>query len=269
MSKIELSRNNSVFELEPRERIILPPSNKSIYLPETMSDKTRKIYFDDNTGQYIKVEVVSKSDIYKPTLTPPPFDESKRSVIIIEGAQGVGKTGMQRHIHQSLSYREALLLSGSADMSITGLQKAIKKYMLYLALLDELSTVSMDYNFDRIYFTEEVYDRFGAKDYCFSDAYLRFNDWLNEMHFNIYTIFLYVNNPELFRERLARGGKGSVEYMDFNTENSVKQQDLYLAMSKEFEQWENIHPINIATDDFEEAYKTLHYVLPPLTSKRK
>ena len=59
-------------------------------------------------------------------------------LIVIEGAQGAGKTTYTDFIRYSLSYTNLYRLCGTSDSTKTGLQKATKMYETLLDYLKNL-----------------------------------------------------------------------------------------------------------------------------------
>ena len=55
-------------------------------------------------------------------------------IIIVEGAQGVGKTTITDFIRNSIPYTNLYRLNGTADSSPSGLEKSKKMYFSLLVL---------------------------------------------------------------------------------------------------------------------------------------
>lgn len=123
---------------------------------------------------------------------------------------------------------------------------------MYETLLDymkKLENNSINLVFDRTFFTEEVYCRLGKKEYSFTDIYDHLLEEFSKLDFDIYYITLYLEDVQIFSERLGRSGKAVFETSKFDVENSINQQREYLKMAKEIkEKYPNIHVINIRTD---------------------
>ena len=92
-------------------------------------------------------------------------------LIVIEGAQGAGKTTITDFIRYSLSCTNLYRLSGTRDSSPTGLKKSISMYEILLDYIKKLENTSVNLLFDRTFFTEEVYCRLGKKQYSFTEEY--------------------------------------------------------------------------------------------------
>lgn len=170
-------------------------------------------------------------------------------LIIVEGAQGAGKTTITDYLRYSLSYTNLYRLSGTADTTKTGLKKAKEMYYTLLEYIQKLENLSINLVFDRTFFTEENYCRLGKKDYSFTEVYNELLEKFSKLDFDIYYITLYLENEELYRERLQREGKATFAASKFSIENSINQQKVYLEMADEIKKkYSNIKVINIRTD---------------------
>lgn len=174
-------------------------------------------------------------------------------LIVIEGAQGAGKTTITDFIRYSLSCTNLYRLSGTRDSSPTGLKKSISMYEILLDYIKKLENTSVNLLFDRTFFTEEVYCRLGKKQYSFTEEYNKLLERFSKLDFDIYYVTLYLDDESKYAERLERSGKAVYESSKFGVENSITQQKEYLKMSKEIEKkYPKIKVININTNrDFE------------------
>ena len=170
-------------------------------------------------------------------------------LIVLEGAQGAGKTTYTDYIRYSLSYTNLYRLCGTSDSTITGLQKAKDMYNSLLDYVEGLQNKSINLLFDRTFFTEEIYCRLGKKEYSFTEVYNNLLERLSKFDFEIYYITLYLDDENVFQERLDRDGKAVFEASKFGVENSINQQKEYLKMEDEIkEKYPNINVININTN---------------------
>ncbi|MBR3152997.1 MAG: hypothetical protein IKF52_05310 [Clostridia bacterium] len=174
-------------------------------------------------------------------------------LIVVEGAQGAGKTTITDFLRHSIKHTNLYRLSGTSDSSPEGLKKAEKMYDDLLDYIEKLENVNINLLFDRTFFTEENYCRLGLKEYSFSEVYERLAKRFFGFDFEIYYITLYLEDENLYEERLNRDGKAVVSYSKFGKENSIKQQNIYLEMADEIKlKYPNVNVINIPTDkDFE------------------
>lgn len=154
-------------------------------------------------------------------------------IIIVEGAQGAGKTTITDYIRYFLKYTNLYRLSGTSDSTIKGKEKATLMYDTLLDYMEKMENQSINLLFDRTFFTEENYTRLGYKQYSFSDIYYKLVERLNKMDFDIYYITLYLKDTSLYEKRLERKDKALPDYAKFKAENSINQQKVYLEMADE------------------------------------
>ena len=167
-------------------------------------------------------------------------------IIILEGPQGAGKTTITDYIRNVIPYTNLYRLSGTADTTKTGKEKARIMYEDLVDYIEKLQNKSVNLLFDRTFFTEEVYCRLGFKEYTFTDVYYKLLDKLAKMDFDIYYITLYLSDENEFAKRLDREGKAKVKYTEFNKKSSVNQQNEYLKLADEIkEKYKNINVIKI------------------------
>lgn len=180
-------------------------------------------------------------------------------LIVVEGAQGAGKTTITDFLRHSIKYTNLYRLSGTSDSSPEGKIKAQKMYIDLLEYLKKLENTSINLLFDRTFFTEENYCRLGLKEYSFTDVYNELLEKFSKLDFEIYYITLYLKDEDLYNKRLQREGKAVPEYAKFKAENSIKQQNTYLEMAKEIkEKYPHINIIEIANEgDIEETKNIL------------
>lgn len=180
-------------------------------------------------------------------------------LIVVEGAQGAGKTTVTDFLRHSLSYTNLYRLSGTSDSSIEGKKKSEEMYYDLLEYIKRLENKSINLVFDRTFFTEENYCRLGKKEYEFTDVYEKLLKQFSNLDFEIYYITLYLKDTNQYVKRLDRKEKAVIKYAKFEAENSIKQQEVYLEMAKEIkEKYPKINVINLQNDrDFEETKKEL------------
>ncbi len=158
---------------------------------------------------------------------------SNSKIIIVEGAQGAGKTTMTNFIRHAIPYTNLYRLSGTADSSKKGKIKSQKMYEDLLEYIEKLQNMSINLLFDRTFFTEEVYCRLGFKEYNFSDIYEKLLDRLASMDFEIFYITLYLSHEEDFEKRIKRSQKAVNKYAKFDKQSSINQQNEYLKLADE------------------------------------
>lgn len=174
----------------------------------------------------------------------------KPKLIIIEGAQGAGKTTLTDYIRNRLPYTNLYRLSGHSDSSEQGYFKSKKVFDALLEYVKALENSDVNLLFDRTFFSEEVYTRLGYKEYLFTPEYQKYVELLNSLDYEIYFIVLYLEDTENFKRRLNREGKAKVDYAKFDVTNSVNQQNMYLKLADEIleSEYKNIHVLKIPND---------------------
>ena len=181
----------------------------------------------------------------------------KSKLIIVEGPQGTGKTTLTNYLRENLASSNLYRLSGQKDKSEKGKKASEKMYEALLDYLEKMQEIPMDLIFDRTFFTEEIYSRLGYKEYDFSDIYQNLLERLNKLDFEKYLIILYLENTELYEERLKRDFHHN--YQAFSLENSEHQQQAYLKLGEELSNnTENtIKIIRLPMDDFTKSYQEI------------
>jgi len=180
-------------------------------------------------------------------------------IIIVEGAQGAGKTTITDFLRHSVKHTNLYRLTGTSDSSKEGLRKAVVMYENLLNYMKTMENLNINLLFDRTFFSEENYCRLGYKEYSFTEEYNKLLDKLSKLDFEIYYITLYLEDESLYEKRLNREGKAVVEYAKFAAEKSIEQQRTYLQMADEIEEkYPNIKVVRIENSkDLEETKKEL------------
>lgn len=184
-------------------------------------------------------------------------------LIVVEGAQGAGKTTVTDYIRNTMNYTNLYRLCGTSDPSEAGKKKTATMYRDLIDYLEKMENCSIHLLFDRTFFTEENYCRLGYKEYSFSDIYEELLERFSKLDFKIYYVTLYLNDESEFEKRLDRKGKVELDYLKFKAENSIKQQREYLKMAEEIKQkYPQIHCINIEnTRSFEEVKNEIDIII--------
>lgn len=192
----------------------------------------------------------------------------KETIIIVEGAQGAGKTTVTDYLRHSIPYTNLYRLSGNKDTSPAGYKKAEEMYNDLLDYMEKMQHKEINLLFDRTFFSEEAYARLGYKEYSFTPVYENLLNRLNSLDFEIYYIVLYLENTELFKERLQREGKADVKFVEFNAQNSINQQNTYLQMAEEMNgKYDNINVMKVKNDLPNMAINTLKETFKELMKK--
>lgn len=182
----------------------------------------------------------------------------KSKCIIVEGPQGCGKTHLVNYLRENIPASNLYRLSGQKDKSEEGKIKSTKMYYALLNYMKEIENSDINLVFDRIFFTEEVYCKLGYKDYSFDDIYQKLLEMLGNLSYDIYYISLYLKDTNIYETRLKREHHN---YQDFSLENSVNQQNAYESLIHDIKKLKNTKVYEIATDNFEEAYKEINKIL--------
>ena len=154
-------------------------------------------------------------------------------LIVIEGAQGAGKTTITDFLRHTLSYTNLYRLCGTSDSTPTGKKKAEEMYVHLMEYIKGLENKSINLVFDRTFFTEENYCRLGKKEYTFTHVYDKLLEDFSKLDFEIYYITLYLEDENLYNIRLDRPDKAAFKNSKFEAENSINQQRVYLEMAEE------------------------------------
>lgn len=184
-------------------------------------------------------------------------------IIIVEGAQGAGKTTITDFLRNGISYTNLYRLCGTSDRTLTGKKKAQEMYEDLLDYIAKMENKSINLLFDRTFFTEEIYCRLGFKEYTFTEVYEKLLEKLSRLDFEIHYITLYLEKEELYTERLNREGKAVFAGAEFKAQSSINQQREYLQMAEEIKQsYPNIHVSLIENSkELEETKKELKEIL--------
>lgn len=184
-------------------------------------------------------------------------------IIVVEGAQGAGKTTITDFIRHSLSYTNLYRLCGTSDTTPTGKKKAEEMYIDLIEYMEKMENKNINMLFDRIFFSEENYCRLGKKEYTFTDIYNKLLEKFSKLDFEIYYITLYLKDENLYNERLGREDKAIFKGSEFKAQNSINQQKVYLEMAEEIkEKYPEIKVINIANDkNIEETKQEIKKIL--------
>lgn len=152
----------------------------------------------------------------------------KNKVIIIEGAQGVGKGTITNILREQMPYTNLLRLSGTSDKTAEGKNKVYNIRVAELDMIRNSRFCDINFILDRSYLSEVVYCKIGYKDYTFEEESLNLNNLLNELtnYYDVYVIVLTAT-PEEFEKRLKRD-KPKFLTLNFNVDSSLRQQEAYL-----------------------------------------
>ena len=188
----------------------------------------------------------------------------KNKVIIVEGAQGVGKGTITNILREQMPYTNLLRLSGTSDKSKDGLKKVYNIRHTEICYLMETAGCDINYILDRSHLSEAVYCKLGYKNYYFEQETKSLNAHLNHLtkHYDVHVIVLTAY-PHDFSFRLRRD---KPEFLDlkFDSQNSLNQQNAYLSELKALQRDYpaiNCHEVNTSgRDPYDIAYDILQVV---------
>ncbi len=181
----------------------------------------------------------------------------KAKCIIVEGPQGCGKTHLVNYLRENIPAANLYRLSGQKDKSEKGKIKSKKMYYALLNYMKEIEDSDINLVFDRLFFSEEVYCKLEYKDYSFDDVYKELLEMLGNLSYDIYYISLYLKDTSVYEIRLKRNHHN---YQNFSLENSVNQQNTYKSLIQDIRKLKNTKIYEIATDNFDEAYKKINKI---------
>ncbi len=174
--------------------------------------------------------------------------------IIIEGPQGCGKTSLANYLREHIPASNLYRLSGNKDKTLLGKEKSKKMYIALLDYMNAISNSDVNLIFDRTFFTEYVYCNLGYKDFKYDDVYHELLKVLGSLNYDIYYVSLYLKDPNIYETRLRREHHN---YQAFSLQSSVDQQNEYKKLIPRIKALANTHVYEIATDDFDVAYKEI------------
>ena len=182
----------------------------------------------------------------------------KSKCIIVEGAQGCGKTHLANYLRENIPASNLYRLSGQKDKTGKGKEKSKNMYYALLNYMKEIEDSDINLVFDRTFFTEEVYSKLGYKDYSFDDVYEELLEMLGNLNYDVYYIFLYLKDVNIYEVRLKREHHN---YQNFSLDNSINQQNTYKSLLDDIKRLKNTKVYEIAMDNFDEAYKEINKIL--------
>ena len=180
----------------------------------------------------------------------------KPKLIIVEGAQGVGKGTVTNMLREKVPYSTLMRLSGIKDNSKeTGLKKVFDLRSAELKFILNRSESDTNFILDRCYLSEKVYCNLGYKEYDFKKETKTLNEFLNMMtiFYDVYLIGLVLENTNIYAKRLNRD-KAVFEHSKFDIDNSIRQQNEYIKEINNIkEDYEYIKCLLVDNEDSEEA----------------
>lgn len=188
----------------------------------------------------------------------------RNKVIIVEGAQGVGKGTITNILREQMPYTNLLRLSGTSDKTKAGLSKVYEVRNSELDMILSSAGCSINYVLDRSHLTEAVYCKLGFKDYTFEKETeaLNFKLGLISGLYDVHVVVLTAY-PHDFSDRLIRD-KPEFLNLKFDTQSSMLQQETYLEELKKIRrEYPSINCYEVPTsgrDPYDIAYDLMSVV---------
>lgn len=184
----------------------------------------------------------------------------KPYILLVEGAQGTGKSTVCRELREYLSYITLLDLNGIGDKTETGQEKMFKYHNQIFDMFDYTKFCGMNYVCCRSFLSERIYCNLGYKPYSFdkyNDILINNLDYLTKWY-DVYFILLTANEEDL-KIRLNRD---KFAYEPFLVESSLAQQEQY---QKEFRylanQKTNIKVYEIENNDLRKTISSIEDII--------
>lgn len=150
----------------------------------------------------------------------------KKHLIIVEGAQGAGKTTITNALREQIPYTNLMRLSGIKD----GNPLSVGALRLHELKLIRNSASYINFILDRCHITEQVYANLGFKENFDKEYEVLNNELVKLSKFYHITFIILIGNEESFKQRLSNREKAQHANVQFGVENSIKQQAEYLRL---------------------------------------
>lgn len=153
----------------------------------------------------------------------------KSRIIIVEGAQGAGKSTTTNLLRETLTSVNLVRMSGVRDKGVTGKEKSFLVHLSTLEMMDKLDECEINFVLDRSFLSEVLYCDLGFKPYTSEGWQEYFGPVLNSLNkkYKLEYVLLKPDKDEL-EERLGKRSKG--EYQPFKVESSLKQTAKYIEL---------------------------------------
>lgn len=180
----------------------------------------------------------------------------KPKLIIIEGAQGCGKTKVGNELRERIECNTLISETGIKDKTIIGKTLSHAYHKNILELLKNSKDLDMNFTLVRSFVTEQVYTKLNYKSYDFDSSYNYFLDRLDYLgrDYDIYLIVLTCDKKH-YKQRLDRN---KVEYNKFSVENSLAQQEQYIKeIDYIYKNTKNITCITVENENFDNTVESI------------
>jgi thymidylate kinase len=151
----------------------------------------------------------------------------KPKLIIVEGAQGTGKTSITLALKNRLPYAQVMMLRGNEQRCE---QMSFRNHMNALKFVSDSSRISNDFILDRSFLSEHCYSQLYRESTFthLNDVLVNFTKQLKE-DYDV-SIVLMLADEESFKERLVDRDKAQFSDVVFHVNNSLRQQDTYISI---------------------------------------
>lgn len=170
----------------------------------------------------------------------------RNKIIIVEGAQGVGKTTVTNILRDSIPYTNLMRLTGN---NTKGEEAKSQMEALFTNLLRMFRGVaSHNHNFilDRFFFSDEVFAKL-YKGYKVDSNTLYRKLWELTFDYDIY-VFHLICSPEEMGNRLRRE-KPNYQDVSFSMKESLRQEEEYATCFNELRNYKGIVVHSIDTSE--------------------
>lgn len=196
----------------------------------------------------------------------------KPKLIIVEGAQGVGKTTITNWLRDNIQSSNLYRLSGIQDNSVAGRRNTSNMYNALCHYINVLGAneCGMHMIFDRIWITEQVYSKLGYKNYDYTESYTEHMYWMSKIinkYYDVHIVCLYLQDESLYADRLKRD-RGSYKHAQYSAESSIKQEAQYMATVMDIQaEYSSIMVHVIAADKQKQWEKDLSEIFSDVVRK--
>jgi len=185
--------------------------------------------------------------------------ENKSSFILVEGAQGVGKSSLTSALREYMTSTTLVRLAG---LKQNNAMLAYKYHFNMLEMVKQNAYTGMNFVFDRSYLSEQVYCQMGYKPHSFEKESSELGCKLVTLSdaYNIHVVVLQASKRVL-EQRLLRD-KPQYNDIAFDVEKSFRQTGFYISCAYRLTKFQEIS-IHI----LDTAHNTTKEVMDILISK--
>lgn len=162
------------------------------------------------------------------------MDTTTARVIIVEGAQGVGKTTVTNILREKILYCNLYRLTGIKDKTLNGREKIYNHYLSLLEYLQREATTEATHLFDRTFTTEYVYSLLDHAHYDFTKQFEDLISSMEELSLKIpvYYFTLTMDATKFEQTLSVKISKPQHAGIVFSSQESLVQQEKFLTIPK-------------------------------------